>query len=67
VHAAVIIAEIGDVTRFESAAHLCSWAGLTPRHRESDAKVVRGHITKQGSPMLRWDLIEAVRASPATR
>jgi transposase len=30
VHAAVIIAEIGDVTRFKSAAQLCSWAGLTP-------------------------------------
>jgi len=46
VHAAVIIAEIGDVTRFKSAAQLCSWAGLTPRHRESDLKVARGHITK---------------------
>jgi transposase len=32
--AEVIIAEIGDVTRFASAARLCSWAGLTPRHRE---------------------------------
>jgi transposase len=64
VHAAVIIAEIGDVTRFKSAARLCSWAGLTPRHRESDAKVVRGHITKQGSPVLRWALIEAVQRIP---
>jgi transposase len=44
--AAVIIAEIGDVTRFPSAPQLCSWAGLTPRHRESDIKVVRGRITK---------------------
>jgi transposase len=64
VHAAVIIAEIGDVTRFTSAAQLCSWAGLTPRHRESDAKVTRGHITKQGSPILRWALIEAVQRIP---
>jgi transposase len=64
VHAAVIIAEIGDVTRFTSAAQLCSWAGLTPRHRESDVKVVRGHITKQGSPILRWALIEAVQRIP---
>ena len=51
--AAVIIAEIGDVTRFKTAAQLCSWAGLTPRHRESDVKVIRGHVTKQGSRMLR--------------
>jgi transposase len=62
--AAVIIAEIGDVTRFRSAARLCSWAGLTPRHRESDVKVSRGHVTKQGSRMLRWALIEAIQRIP---
>lgn len=28
--AAVIVAEIGDVTRFKNAAQLCSWAGLPP-------------------------------------
>src|SRR6185437_8508713 len=47
--AAVFVAEIGDVHRFTSPAHLCSWAGLTPKHRESDTVVHRGHITKQGS------------------
>ena len=62
--AAVIIAEIGDVTRFSNAAQLCSWAGLTPRHRESDTKVTRGHVTKQGSRMLRWALIEAIQRIP---
>jgi transposase len=62
--AAVIIAEIGDVTRFANAARLCSWAGLTPRHRESDTKVARGHVTKQGSRRLRWALIEAVQRIP---
>jgi transposase len=62
--AAVIIAEIGDVTRFKNAAQLCSWAGLTPRHRESDTKVTRGHVTKQGSRMLRWALIEAIQRVP---
>ena len=61
---AVIIAEIGDVTRFRTAAHLCSWAGLTPRHRESDVKVVRGHVTKQGSRQLRWAVIEAIQRAP---
>jgi hypothetical protein len=63
--AAVIVAEIGDATRFRSAAQLCSWAGLTPRHRESDTKVTRGHITKQGSRLLRWALIEAIQHAPA--
>jgi hypothetical protein len=51
--AAVIVAGIGDITRFATPARLCSQAGLTPRHRESDTKVSRGHITKQGSPIVR--------------
>jgi transposase len=63
--AAVIVAEIGDITRFGHPARLCSWAGLTPRHRESDTKVSRGHITKQGSPALRWALVEAIQRLPA--
>jgi transposase len=62
--AAVIVAEIGDVTRFKNAGQLCSWAGLTPRHRESDTKVARGHVTKQGSRLLRWALIEAIQRIP---
>jgi transposase len=59
--AAIIVAEIGDVTRFSRPAQLSSWAGLTPRHRESDLKVARGPITKQGSKILRWAMIEAVQ------
>ena len=62
--AAVIIAEIGDVHRFKNAGQLCSWAGLTPRHRESDIKITRGHVTKQGSRVLRWALIEAIQRVP---
>jgi transposase len=62
--AAVIVAEIGDITRFSRPARLSSWAGLTPRHRESDLKVARGHITKQGSPVLRWAMVEAIQRQP---
>jgi transposase len=57
---AIFFAEIGDVSRFESAKKLCSWAGLTPKHKESDEMVRRGAITKQGSPLVRWACIEAV-------
>ena len=57
--AAVFVAEIGDVSRFTSARHLCSWAGLTPTHHESDEKVRRGRITKQGSRLVRWAAVEA--------
>lgn len=57
--AAVFVAEIGDVERFSRPQQLCSWAGLTPRHRESDATVHRGRITKQGSTLVRWAAVEA--------
>ena len=57
---AVFCAEIGDVSRFDSAKKLCSWAGLTPKHRESDTVVHRGAITKPGSGPVRWAAIEAV-------
>ena len=65
--AAVFVAEIGDVHRFRDARHLCSWAGLTPRLRESDAHTHRGHITKQGSRLLRWAAIEAVSGAARDR
>ena len=62
--AAVFTVEIGDVTRFARPAQLCSWAGLTPRHHESDDTVIRGHITKQGSRLVRWAAVEAVQVLP---
>ncbi|HZE15672.1 MAG TPA: transposase [Mycobacterium sp.] len=64
--AAVFVAEIADVHRFTDPAHLCSSAGLTPHHRESDTVVHRGHITKQGSKAVRWAAIEAVQRHPTT-
>jgi len=57
---AVFVAEVGDASRFRTPDQLCSWAGLTPRHRESDTKVRRGSITKQGSRIVRWAAVEAV-------
>jgi transposase len=63
--AAVFVAEIGEVARFPGPAQLCSWAGLTPRHYESDTKVIRGHVSKQGSRLLRWALTEAIQHQPA--
>jgi transposase len=59
--AAVFVAEIGEVTRFPRPEQLCSWAGMTPRHRESDTKVHRGRITKQGNHLVRWAAVEAVQ------
>jgi transposase len=62
--AAVFTVEIGDITRFTRPAQLCSWAGLTPKHHESDDTVVRGHVTKQGSRLVRWAAVEAVQCLP---
>ena len=61
--AMLIIAEVGDVSRFPSARHLCSWAGLTPTVRSSDNKARLGRISRQGSPALRWALVEAAQKS----
>lgn len=65
--AAIFTAEIGDVTRFEGPQRLCSWAGLTPRHYESDTVVHRGHITKQGSKLVRWASVEAIQRNTTTK
>jgi transposase len=66
--AAVLVAEIGDINRFSRPEKLCCWAGLTPRHRESDRTVHRGPITKQGSQLVRWAAIEACQHTrPGTK
>jgi len=66
-----LLAEIGDIQRFADKQGLCSYAGLVPRVRESAGKAARGGSTRQGSPWLRWIMVEAaqtaVRSSPAAR
>jgi len=59
--AAVFVAEVGDVSRFRTAPQLACWAGLTPKHHESDTHVHRGRITKQGSRLVRWAAVESVK------
>ena len=59
--AMLVIAEVGDVTRFQTARQLCSWAGMTPTVRSSDMRARLGHISHQGSPALRWALVEAAQ------
>jgi transposase len=61
--ALVILAEIGDITRFPTARKLASWAGLTPTVRGSDRVAHYGHISKQGSVWLRWVLCEAAQTA----
>jgi transposase len=61
--ALVMVAEIGDITRFGSARKLASWAGLTPTVRGSDLKVRHGNISKQGSAWLRWVMNQAAQTA----
>ncbi|MHC4996514.1 MAG: IS110 family RNA-guided transposase [Planctomycetota bacterium] len=54
-----ILAELGKLTRFHSRAAVANYAGLVPRHRDSDGKRWSGRITCRGSAHLRGVLIEA--------
>jgi transposase len=71
VSAMMVLAEIGDLSRFANKEALCSYAGLVPRVRESAGKAARGGITRQGSSALRWIMVEAAqvatRSSPAVK
>jgi transposase len=61
--ALVLLAEIGDISRFGSARKLAAWGGLTPTVRGSDRTVRHGHISKQGPAWVRWVLCQAAQTA----
>jgi transposase len=57
--ALLVIGEFGEVERFRTARQVGGYAGLTSRVRQSGDHCYRGSITREGSPWLRWILVEA--------
>jgi transposase len=61
--AAIMWAEIGDARRFTSSDQLVRYAGLDVTVHSSDAKRCPGHLSRQGSPELRWVAFEAAKCA----
>ena len=64
VYSALLVrSEIGTISRFPHYKKLVSWAGLAPSLHQSGSVELHGSITKQGSRMLRWVMVEAARVA----
>ncbi len=59
---ATIALEIGEVSRFPSAAHLASYAGTTPRVHASGGKVRYGPVRNDVNRYLKWAFAEAANS-----
>jgi transposase len=64
VYSALLIrSEIGNITRFPHYKKLASWTGIAPSLHQSGNVEYHGRITKQGSRILRWVMVEAARVA----
>lgn len=61
--ALLLKSEIGDIKRFPNYKKLVSWAGLAPSMHQSGSVEYYGRITKQGSRMIRWIMVESARVA----
>jgi transposase len=57
--ALLIVAELGEVERFRTAKQVGAYSGLTSQVHQSGSHCHRGSISRQGSPWLRWILVQA--------
>ncbi len=59
---AIILAEIGDITKFSSPAKLLAFAGLDPTtHQSGSYYASNARMVKRGSKYLRWAMLQAAR------
>jgi transposase len=61
--ARLLLSEIGEISRFQSAKHLKSYAGIIPSLHQSGLTYKHGHITKQGSKYIRWVLVQCAHVA----
>ena len=57
--AVAVRAYLGDLTRFRGRKAAVSYAGFNPSQRDSGARQVRGHLTRQGPSRLRSVFVQA--------
>ena len=67
VTAVAIWAELGDCRRFSSSDDTVRHTGLDVTVHSSDGKRTRGHLARQGPPVLRWALFEAAKCAARHR
>lgn len=60
--AALLLAEIGTITRFGSSHELAAYAGLVPSTQSSGGRTTHGGVGRMCSPWLKWILIEIVQS-----
>lgn len=61
--APTILAELGDARRFRNGDAVVRYTGLDVTVYSSDGKRSRGHLAKQGPPVLRWALFESAQCA----
>ena len=61
--AATVLAEVGEIDRFDRDKELVSYAGLDPEVHQSGDTEIRGSISKEGSAPLRWTLVQSAHVA----
>lgn len=56
--AVILHCELGELERFRSARAIASFAGIVPRVNQSADHAYHGRLTRRGSPLLRWAVVQ---------